>query len=65
MKVNINDIHKPLRGQTINVSLDFLKDHVARGYEIDPDFQRDHVWTDEQRKEGPSPDHNISKGERS
>lgn len=51
MSLHIKDIYKPLRGSTVEVSLDFLKMTLDRGYILDPDFQRDHVWTDEQASE--------------
>lgn len=49
--IHIKDLHKPLRGSVVSVSLDFLKMELDRGYDLDPDFQRDHVWTDEQASE--------------
>lgn len=48
-KIDINDIYKPLRGSTIHVGLDFLPEEVEESYNMDPDYQRGHVWEEAQR----------------
>lgn len=37
-KINIRDIHKPLRGATITIGLGYLPQEMERGYILDSDM---------------------------